>query len=60
MTKKISVELIFSIAKVLLLAGDEYLQFSGGLALETLVKQHAGMSLFVKHVVEKQHFPVFL
>ena len=26
----------------------------------TLVKQHAEMSLFVKHVAEKQHFPVFL
>ena len=34
--------------------------FSGGRALETLVKQHAEMSLFVKHVADKQHFPVFL
>ena len=28
------------------------MQFSGGRALETLVKQHAQMSLFVKHVAE--------
>ena len=29
-------------------------------ALEILVKQHAEMSLFVKHIADKQHFPVFL
>ena len=45
-------EVIFSIAKVWLL--------SGGRALETLVKQHEEMSLFVKHAADKQHFPVFL
>ena len=33
-----------------LFAGDEYLRFLGGRALETLVKQLAEMSLFVKHV----------
>ena len=41
-----------SIAKVWLLTGDYY--------LETLVKQHAEISLFVKHVADKQQFPVFL
>ena len=45
-------ELIFSIAKV-------WLRF-GGRALETLAKQRAELSLFVKHVANKQHFPVFL
>ena len=50
----------FSIAKVRLLAENSYLRFSGGRALETLVKQHAEMSLFVKHFADKQHFPVFL
>ena len=40
-----------------LLAGNSYLRFSGGRALETLVKQHAEMSLFVKHFADKQHFP---
>ena len=50
----------FSIAKVGLLAGNSYLRFSGGRALETLVKQHAGVSLFVKHFADKQHFLVFL
>ena len=29
-------------------------------ALETLVKQHAEMTLFVKQVADKQQFPVFL
>ena len=43
-----------------LLAENSYLRFSGGRALETLVKQHAEMSLFVKHFADKQHFPVFL
>ena len=52
--------LIFPRAKVWLFAGDEYLRFLGGRALETLVKQLAEMSLFVKHVADKQHFPVFL
>ena len=33
-----------------LFAGDEYLRFLGGRALETLVKQLTEMSLFVKHV----------
>ena len=47
-------------AKVWLPAGDLYLRFSGGRALETQVKQHAAMSLFVKHITVKQHFPVFL
>ena len=36
------------------------LGISEGRALETLVKQHAEISLFVKHVADKQHFPVFL
>ena len=40
-----------------LFAGDEYLRFLGGRALETLVRQLAEMSLFVKHVADKQHFP---
>ena len=30
-----------------------------GRALEILVKQHAEMSLFLKHVADKQQFPVF-
>ena len=51
---------LVSRAKVWLLAGDKYLRFSGGRALDTLVKQHAEMSLFVKHVTNKQHVPVFL
>ena len=39
----------------------KYLRFSGGRALETLVmKQHAEMSLFVKHVADKEQFPLFL
>ena len=42
-----------------LLAGDLYLRFSGGRALETVVKKHAEMSLFVKHVADKQHFLFF-
>ena len=42
-----------------LFAGDEYLRFLGDRALETLVKQLAEMSLFVKHVADK-HFPIFL
>ena len=42
-----------------LLAGNSYLRFSEGRALETLVKQHAEISLFVKHVADKRHFPVF-
>ena len=36
------------------------LRFSGDRALETLVKRHAEMTLFVKHVADKQQFPVFL
>ena len=36
------------------------MRLSGGRAFETLVKQSAVMSLFVKHVDDKQHFPVFL
>ena len=51
---------LVSRAKVWLLAGDKYLRFSGGRALDTLVKQHAEMSLFVKHVANKQHVPIFL
>ena len=51
---------LVSRAKVWLLAGDKYLRFSGGRALKTLVKQHEEMLLFVKHVADKQHFPVFL
>ena len=39
---------------------DQYLRVLGGRALETLVKQLAEMSLFVKHVADKQDFPVFL
>ena len=35
------------------------MRFSGGRALEILVKQHAEMSLFVKHVADKQHFLFF-
>ena len=42
-----------------LFAGDEYLRFLGGRALETLVRQLAEMSLFVKHVADKQHFPFY-
>ena len=42
-----------------LLAENSYLRFSGGRALETLVKQHAEMSLFLKHFADKQQFPVF-
>ena len=41
-------------AKTWLLAGDYYLWFSVGSVLEILVKQHAEMSLFVKHIVDKQ------
>ena len=51
--------IFFSIAKVWLLAENSYLRFSGGRALETLVKQHEEMSLFLKHFADKQHFPVF-
>ena len=47
---------VFSMAKIWLLAGDYYLWFSGGRVLEILVKQHADMSLFVKHIVDKQQF----
>ena len=43
-------------AKIWLLAGDYYLWFSGDRVLEILVKQHADMSLFVKHIVDKQQF----
>ena len=32
---------------------------SGGRALETLVKQHAEMSLFVKHVADKHYISLF-
>ena len=35
------------------------MRFSGGRTLETLVKQHEEISLFVKQVADKQHFPVF-
>ena len=46
-------------AKMWLLAGDSYLRFSGGRALDKVVKQHAEMSLFVKHFADKQHFLFF-
>ena len=35
------------------------MRFSGGRALETIVKQHAEMSLFEKHVADKEQFPFF-
>ena len=34
------------------------MRFSGGRALEILVNQHPEMPLFVKHVADKQQFPV--
>ena len=43
-------------AKIWILAGDYYLWLSGGRVLGILVKQHAEMSLFVKHIVDKQQF----
>ena len=39
-----------------LLAGDNICDFQEVVPS----KQHAEMSLFVKHVADKQHFPVFL
>ena len=42
----------------LILAGDLNFRFSGGRALELLLKQHPEMSLFVKHVADKQPFPL--
>ena len=55
----LSWELVFFIAKVCFFLGINIYN-SGGRTLETLVKQHPEVSLFVKQVADKQHFPVFL
>ena len=39
---------------------SDFQDCTGGRAFEILVKQHPEMSLFVKHVADKQQFPVFL
>ena len=38
---------------------SDFQDCTGGRAFEILVKQHPEMSLFVKHVADKQQFPVF-
>ena len=48
------VKFFFFHSENLIPAGDLNLRFSGGRALELLLK----MSLFVKHVADKQQFPL--